>query len=100
MADVALGQHRAVALRQAVAPVPHLLDVRGADHQRVALEPAGREPHPGVLGVGRGVRPPVHPDDAVLLEVADALVDGDNLLGLEVAFLPDAQLQRSAQDVG
>src|ERR1700722_7766988 len=42
----------------------------------------------------------VHPDGAGLLVGADVLFDGNHVLGLRVALFPNAQVERSAVDIG
>ena len=66
MADEVLGHRRLGARRDTVALDDAVLHVRGRDRQAVSRRPSGREALPHVLGVRRGVRPAVHPDDAIV----------------------------------
>src|ERR1700688_2997711 len=100
MPDKMLGERGLIAFGQSVAPDPALLDMSGGDGEDVAIPLPGGESHPGVRRIRRGMRAAIHPDGAVLFIGTDVLLDGDDMLGLRVFFVPDSQLERATIDVG
>ena len=86
--------------RNVFTTIPTLLDMRRCDRKHVALPHAGRETHPGVRCIRRGMRPSVHPNHPVLFISADRLVDRDELVGDGVSFFPDPCPKRPAVNVG
>ena len=100
VADEVFGQRRLVAHRQAVAANPALLDVRRVDDQHVAEPFAGGKALPGVRGDRGRMRAAVHVDRPRLIVGADVMLDRDELLRVRVPIFPDAEVQRTAIDVG
>src|ERR1044072_7199725 len=56
-----------IALNQAIPSNPGTLEMRRVYGEDVAFILSCGEPHPGVLRVGRRMRPPVHPDGPISL---------------------------------
>ena len=97
--DETLGHRRAVAVRDAVALKPAEFQVRGRDHQRVAVPLARRKARPRVRGMPRRMRPAVEPDQASgLPERAEQFVS-DDLLRDRVHFSVDTDVGGPPQRV-
>ena len=92
-------ERRQIALRHAVPPQPALLDVRGRDHEHVALPLAGREAHPRVRRVRGRMRAAIHIDGPLLVERADAVLDGDEIARPRLPVFPDRDVGGAAIDV-
>ena len=100
MAYEELDGGRLIALRQAVAAQPSLLDVGGLDYQRVSHKRSGRKSHPGVRRIRRRMRTAVHPDGAVSFERLVVPVNGDQPLRVRISFLPRARVADRADRIG
>ena len=99
VADEVFRERREIALRHAVPAQPALLDMRGRDHEHVALPLAGREAHPSVRRVRRRMRAAIHVDRSFLVERADAVLDGDEIARARLSLFPDRDVGRTAIDV-
>ena len=93
------GSGGVLAARDPIAADPAFLEMRGGDGQHVAVPFAGRESLPGVGGVGGRMRTAIHPNGSLRRLPGNVGVIGDQLLGVAVHFLPDAQVGGAAPGV-
>jgi len=95
MARKMLGQRGVPATRHAVSAQPAFFQMRRPDAQRLADPLAGGKAHRRMLSIRRRMRTAVHPDRANGVPCEVLHVNRDELLGILVDRLPDANLGKA-----